>query len=79
MSRAEVNHRRGSLVSAYEGETINRLCLTCGALFASQGAHNRMCDDCRSKHRGEGSYVFHTGRSARGWSHVQFGRSKSYA
>lgn len=24
-----------------------RPCLCCGATFASEGAHHRMCDDCR--------------------------------
>ena len=26
-------------------------CMTCGKVFMSEGAHNRMCDPCRSYHR----------------------------
>lgn len=28
-----------------------RPCLTCGQTFKSEGAHNRMCDGCRSRAR----------------------------
>lgn len=30
-------------------ETTQRACLRCGEMFASEGAHNRLCDDCRER------------------------------
>lgn len=37
---AEVEYRRSRLVT--------RPCICCGAHFKSQGAHHRMCNDCRT-------------------------------
>lgn len=33
-----------------------RACLKCGAEFASEGAHNRMCDPCRSIGQSAGGF-----------------------
>ena len=30
-----------------EARIKKRNCMTCGKKFASEGAHNRMCNDCR--------------------------------
>lgn len=30
-------------------KTLIKHCLSCGAKFASEGAHNRVCDDCRKE------------------------------
>lgn len=37
-------------------KTSTRNCLCCGAEFASQGIHNRLCDPCRSAPPGMAGY-----------------------
>ena len=35
----------------HKNPTTTRKCMTCGAKFESEGAHNRMCNECRRKER----------------------------
>lgn len=37
---------------AKEIEKARRPCLCCGRIFLSQGAHNRLCDQCRRRDSG---------------------------
>ena len=44
-------------VSERHARLTERACLSCGRGFASEGAHNRMCETCRAAAQG-----FHLGR-----------------
>lgn len=48
-------------------KTRTRKCITCSENFVSEGAHNRMCDGCRSRNTGgEQDMCFtHEGRNRR--------------
>jgi hypothetical protein len=37
----------------HEARRVDRPCMTCRAIFKSEGSHNRMCDTCRGRASGE--------------------------
>lgn len=70
MSGVSAPRRRGGKVSAFQGEMQERLCLSCNTPFESQGAHNRMCDPCRSKTSLDTQFGFHGPQRAGKMTHA---------
>ena len=56
----EPGPKRGRLMARQRRKTATRECLRCDKPFASEGAHNRLCDGCRDKNAGtlEASVAF---------------------